>query len=349
MSFNSNQYNNPVPANLPGYILTRAQVAYRRDADPRWFDTVGKLIILDAETCIVVPAGEMKYCDDRAKMPGHQLTRLVVSQDGGIFLGFTGQVPNPWIRTLSKISFPIDADTRNDQHFMKAFGLVDDGPVMGYHVFRTGSGLRQQEIDSVNGHPIADIDFVAVKGQVHLVATTLPTLAMPKRQCFTVKASYEDLLQKKPFQLDWNNTPWTEGYNVTGLRGTIKNEEVTYTFLDQDTGTLYNARYNDKTPKVLEKGVKGILITVTGAKVADGHDTTVVTDDKIIALGTGTDKFRQTIADFNKNPALYDMSRNLRQARMINGILGDREIFFRNPETPLAHTMVATRETQVNN
>ena len=346
----NNSYNNPVPVNMPGYILSRAQVADRCRIDPRWFDGVGKLIILDAETAIVVPAGEMKYCDNRAMMPGHQLTHLVVSQSDGIFIGFTGKVPNTWIHTLSKICFPIDTDTRNETHFVKAFGIVDEDQVMGYYALRTGDDqkLAQQEIDSVNGYPIAGFDFVAVKGQIYLAATTLPTLSNPKRQSFACNVSIEDLLQAKPYTLEWNRIPFTEGFNVTGLRGTVRNEKVIYTFLDQDTGTLYTAHYNDKTAKVLEKGVKGILITVTGAKVAEEHETTIVTDDKILALGTGTNPFRKVLADF-KDQALYDKALNVKQARTINGILGENEIFFRNSETSMATTTVINREGQINN
>lgn len=306
---------------LPGYIVSRTDVASRCDLDLKqrhgsWFDGVGEMLVVDAERAFVIPARELSYVAPEqiraTRLP--RLVKLVASEDAGVMCTLSGHVSSSWLTTFANVSVPKNVDT--DRHFVKAFAPTHQGAIVGYHALRSNDGeLSWRAFEQINGQQIRDLDFLSFEGKVHFVATTFDA-ASNKPACYARECGIKALKDNQPIHAIWSAVAFGEGHHVTALRGMLKDGARAYTFLDMTQGALFQAQASDKQPKVLKKSIKGVLSNVSGAM---GGKTlcTVVTDDKVMNIG----KDEQVVCDLTL-PQHSELAGFIRDSKWVSGIVG---------------------------
>jgi len=347
--FNANQNPLALNLNLPGYILSRAQLAERRDFDAQnrkgsWLDDVGEIFFLDAERAFVVPAQELSYVatEQLRNLPWPRLTKLVQSEDAGVLCTVTGHINQSWLSTFSKIALPLNIET--ERHMVKAFAPGYEGPVVAYHGLRTNDGeLSWRLFEHAQGHALCDIDFVAYEGKACFAATTWATPSTPMSTVWVRECAIKALKDRQSVDATWTMAPWADSHNVSQLRGFLKDGQRYYSFFSVDQGNLLMAAPADKAAKVIRKNVKGLLNHVTGASTDRQNIATVITtDDKIIAIG----KEETTLADLTQ-PTYQDLGRWVRQYKRPVGVIGKNgTLFMRAFNNPLCNVIVSKLQLQ---
>lgn len=325
---------------IPGIFKTREQFAEMRSNDQKYkqgsfLDNLGEIIFVDANHVLVIPASELKSASlEQLNELGSRLTRLVATKDG-VLCTATGSIPEPWLHTFSKFTPFQDGDT--SEHFVKRFSPNYEGPIMGYHVVRTGDRqLNTKVFTSINSRPIVGLDLVQYEGKVNLAAVTQADFRNPKSQVFLREATISALKDKTSIHSQWKPAPWNGDYDVSSLRGTVQNGKVMYAFLNQNTRTLMAASLTDKSAKTLQEGVKGMLDIVSGAQIDSAHMATVITNKEIVAIG---DKKNTVIADLS-SPAFDELARQIRKGKTLRGIYGKENVYASSVGETQGHLMV---------
>jgi len=328
--------------NLPGYFVTRAHLAERRDTDRRlqqgsWLDNVGEMLFIDQETAFVIPAAELSYVTAEqiraTRLP--RLAKLVVSEDAGVNLTLTGHINPSWFKTFSKMTVPQGVET--ERHFVKCFAPTHEGAIVAYHALRTNDGqISWRCIDQVNGQQVTDVDFLSYEGKIHFTATTLPRMN-ERAACYIRECGVKALKDNQTVDATWTPAQFTEGHNIANLRGSLQNGQRVYTWLDLDQNALCQAQATDKQPKVLRKNVRGLLTNVTGA--TNSLQCTIVADDKVIFFN-GKDE--QIACDLTQ-PQNQELGRFVRNSKWVNGIVGRNGVaYFSAGMNPLSQ-MITTQ------
>ncbi len=314
-----------VLANLPGYYMSRKQFAARRAYDQKtqkgsFLDNVGEMLLLDADNAFIIQASDLKYFrPNQLDNLGSRLMKLVATKDD-VLCTATGPIDEMWLRTFSKITPFKDGDT--SEHFVKGFSPGYEGPIMGYHVVRIGDQLNFKEFTQIYGRQITGLDLVSYEGKATLAATTLANFQHPKSTVFTRVAPIQALKEMDSVGSDWKLATWVGDRNVTGLRGIVQNGKVQYTFLDTNTGHFLVASTTDHDAKIVKRDVKGILDTVSGVQMNQGHMATVITDKQIVAIG----KDEKIVAELS-SPAYADLARMIREGSTFRGIYGKQNVY----------------------
>lgn len=345
-----------VLAGIPGYIMSRIDFAKKRAFDMRcsteyFLDNLGEIIFLDDDKAFVISAKDLKYLSPtqmgQLNNFGSRLTKLVATKDT-VLCTASGHIDEAWLRTLSKFSPFIGADS---EYLVKGFAPNYEGSLVGYHMARITDSkkdrLNFKTFTKINNRQIIGLDLVEFEGKVIQAAITQADFRNPKSQVFVREAPIEALQNETSIHSEWKPASWNGGYNVSNLRGTVQNGKVMYTFLDQDTRTLMAASLTDKSAKVLQEGVKGILDIVSGAQIDSAHMATVITNKEIIAIG---DK-KNTVIGSLASPAYDELARQIRKGKTLHGIYGKENVFVSNEGETQGHLMVTPTkyiETRAN-
>lgn len=323
---------------LPGYIISRSDIAARRDLDAKqrhssWLDGVGEMLFIDAERAFVIPAQELAYVSAEqiraSRLP--RLVKIVASEDAGVACTFSAHVGTSWLKTFAKISVPKDSVI--ERHFVKAFAPTHQGAVVGYHTMRMNDGqLSWRSFEQVNGQQLRDLDFVSYEGKVHFAATTMMN---DKSSLFVREAGIKALKDNQAVNASWTPAAFAEGHQLSNVRGVLKDGARLYTFLDTEHGTLCQAQPTDKAPKVIKKGIKGVINHVSGSMMDKTFVGTIVTEDKIIRIG----KDEHVVAELSQHP---ELARLVRDSKWVNGIVARSGVVYLTSATnPLASLVTA--------
>lgn len=334
-----------VLAGIPGYIMSRVDFAKKRAFDMKcsteyFLDNLGEIIFLDDDKAFVINAKDLKYLSPtqmgQLNNIGSRLTKLVATKDT-VLCTASGHIDEAWLRTLSKFNPFVGADS---EYLVKGFAPNYEGTIVGYHMARIADPkkdrLNLKTFTKINRCQIIGLDLVEFEGKVIQAATTLADFQNPKSQVFFREAPIEALKDEASIHSEWKPAPWNGDYNVSNLRGTVQNKKVMYTFLDQNTRTLMVASLTDKSAKVLQEGVKGMLNIVSGAQIDEAHMATVITHKEIIAIG---DKKNTIVGDLT-SPAYGELARQIRKGKTLHGIYGKENVFVSNEGETQGHLMV---------
>lgn len=319
-----------VLANIPGSsLITRASFANKRSIDREackgsFLDEVGEMLFVndDADQALIIPASELKYLrtSQITELGLSRLTKLVVSQDGGVLCTATGPVNEKWLRTFSKLT-PFKG---GDTHFVKCFAPSYEGPITGYHAIRADNRQKMnfKEFTQIDGRKLIGLDFVSYEGKANLAATLESNHQNPKTMVFVREADIESLKNGAGINSQWKPAPWVGDRNVSNLRGFIKDGVLTYSFLDTTTGHFLAAGATDKDAKIVKKDVRGVLSTVSGVQIDPSHMAMVVTDKQILAIGQ-----KDTVIADLSDPAYAEIASMLRGGKNLYGIYGRQSVY----------------------
>ncbi|MBI5421953.1 hypothetical protein HZA44_02365 [Candidatus Peregrinibacteria bacterium] len=319
-----------VLASNPSFsFITRAAFANKRSIDREackgsYLDEVGEMLFVkdNSDQAVIIPASELKYLRSSqiSDLGLSRLTKLVVSEDGGVLCTATGPVPEEWLRTFSKLT-PFKG---GDTHFVKCFAPSYEGPITGYHAIRADNRQKMnfKEFTQIDGRKMLGLDFVSHEGKAMLAATLKGNHQNPKTTVFTREADIQSLKDGTSVNSQWKPAPWVGDRNISSLRGFIKDGVLMYSFLDTTTGDFLSAGATDKGAKVVMKDVKGVLTTVSGVQNDPNHMATVITNKQIVAIGQ-----KDTVIADLSDPAYAEIAQLVRGGKNLTGIYGRQSLY----------------------
>lgn len=308
--------------------ITRADFAKKRSIDREackgsFLDDVGEMLFVkdDPDQAVIIPASDLKYLrpSEISDLGLSRLTKLVVSEDGGVLCTATGPVSEGWLRTFSKLT-PFKG---GDSHFTKCFAPSYEGLIKGYHAIRGENRQKMnfKEFSQINGRKLTGLDFVSHEGKA-MLAAILDGNSAQKPTVFVREAPIQALMDGASANTQWKPAPWVGDYSVGYLRGYLKDGALTYSIHDTTTGNFLVAGATDKGAKVVMKDVKGVLNTVSGVQNDPNHMANVVTDKAIIAIGQ-----KDTVIMDLSDPAYAEIANLVRGGNNLHGICGKKEVY----------------------